>query len=149
VGAQLTEGQLSTVRLAHFSGDDGNTNPGAYQATISRGDGSSAGQVSRQGFSHTGFTVDGGHSYAEEGNYTATIDITDSDGDSLVLHAQMTVADASLTASGTNVSALAGASFTATMANFSDADPGGLSTDCSATIHRLTAAYDPPAITRN
>jgi hypothetical protein len=89
-------------------------------ATISGGNGS--------------FTVTGSHTFAEEGTYTAVTSVSGTDG-SVTLHMPVTVADAALTATGVKATMNSGKTQTKVVANFKDADPGGTTSDYSATIN--------------
>jgi hypothetical protein len=76
----------------------------------------------------------GAHTYAEEGTYHASFTFVNSDGSSEIRLFDVKVQDAPLTATGVPVSAGAGVQFNATVATFSDADPGGVALDYTATI---------------
>ncbi len=102
---------------------------GARSATINWGDGtSSAGTVNSLG------QVTGTHTYAEEGVYHAAINWKNSDGASQTTPFDVKVADAPLTASPVNFTAVAGTQFTGPVATFTDANPNGTPSDFSATI---------------
>jgi hypothetical protein len=107
-------------------------------ATIHWGDGtSSAGTVTQPGGVGTAFVVKGDHTYAEEGSYTITVGITDVGGSTAMAvptGPNATVADASLTASGTAVSATEGKSFSGQVASFTDANLTAPLSDFTATI---------------
>ncbi len=95
--------------------------------TIAWGDGqTSAGTVTETGIS-------GSHTYAEEGTFNGTVTYTNDCGSHKVAF-QAKVADAALSGAGVAVSAVAGASFSGKVATFSDADPGGVASDYTATI---------------
>ena len=140
-----TEGAAFSGRVATFS-DGSNTDPiGNFTATIHWGDSTSdtAGTVSQPGGIGTAYVVAASgtpHTYAEEGPYTFSVTITDTDETSNTASntGTATVADAALTGSsaatagGTegilNSSVLSGATFT-------DANPGDHSAEMSATIN--------------
>jgi hypothetical protein len=128
------EGNGASAVLATFTDPDGNTDPSKYTASINWGDGtaSTSGTVIYQAGS--GFQISAGHPYAEEGPYPVAITVTDSDHTTAGFSGTATVSDAALTASGVAVSATAGQPFVATVASFSDADPGGMAGDYQATI---------------
>jgi hypothetical protein len=127
-----TEGAaISSVTLATFTDDDPSSSASNYSATIDWGDGSSsAGTVG--GPSGGPFTVQGGHTYGEEGSFPVTVMLRDAGGASVPAKTTATVGDAALTASGTSIVTLN--PFSGTVASFSDADPGGAASDYTATI---------------
>jgi hypothetical protein len=81
------------------------------------------------------YSVFASHGFAEEGKFTVTVSVsgprTPGPGSG---SGTATVTDAPLTASSVNQSATAGQPFSATVATLTDADPGGVSSDYSATI---------------
>jgi len=84
--------------------------------------------------SNGSFTVIGSHTFPEEGSYTAVTSISGADGDTSV-NTPVTVADATLNATGTKVTFKTGKAFTKQVANFTDHDPAGTTSDYSATIN--------------
>ncbi len=127
----LTEGTAFTGAVAAFTDADPAGTAGDYTAMIVWGDASSsAGTISASG---GGFSVTGGHTYTEEGAYTATVIILDA-GSSATVTSTVQVADASLTAAGRSITATEGAVFTGLVASFTDADPVGTAGDYSAAI---------------
>ncbi len=97
--------------------------------TIGWGDGSqSAATIACQGLIAT---LGGTHTYAEFGSYTTTASAEDGSHGT----GSATIADAALSASPkTGLTATAGASFSGTVATFSDANPSGRVSDYSASI---------------
>ncbi len=77
--------------------------------------------------------IRGTHEYAEEGTYTGTVTYRNDCGEHTIAF-QVDVADAPLSATGVPVSATAGVQLSATVATFTDADPGGAIADYTATI---------------
>ena len=73
--------------------------------------------------------MSGTHAYAEEGAYSGSVT-----GCASSESFTADVADAALSATGSSLSATAGQPSTATVATFTDADPGGAVSDYSATI---------------
>ena len=67
-------------------------------------------------------TVSGRNTYAEEGSYPISVAINDVDGNIAFATSTATVADVALIATGVNVSATEGLSFTGTVATFIDLD---------------------------
>src|SRR5262249_26027754 len=117
-----------------FTDPDPAGTAGEYGATIDWGD-SSAPTTGTISGSAAGFTVRGTHTYLEEGAYSVTVTITDTDNafNSDTATTAATVADAPLTAAcGAPATSLQ--SFAATTANFNDADPNGTISDYTATI---------------
>jgi YD repeat-containing protein len=129
----FTEGQSDSRLLMYdFLDSDGNTNPNSYRGTIVWGDGkrSSVGLSSASG----GMQITAAHTYAEEGHGTIDVQVFDNDGHSLMIYDPLIIQDAPLSASGIAVSATAGVQTTATVADFTDADPNGALADYSAMI---------------
>ena len=128
-----TEGAaFGGVAVATFSDGDQNTAPSTYSASINWGDAmTSAGTVT--GKRSTGFTVSGSHTYAEEGSYTVTVQISDLDGNSVSASGTATVTDAALTATGLHLRQV-NDGVNGVVANFNDADPAGLAIDYTAII---------------
>jgi RHS repeat-associated protein len=133
-----TEGaSTATLTVATFTDANPGDHHGDFIATIFWGDGlSSSGTVS---YSNGTYTVTGSHSYAEEGPYAVTVDVSDYGGSTLtgIGKTTVTVSDAALTDTSTaaNPSATEGTSTgTLTVATFTDANPGDHSGDFTATI---------------
>ena len=78
--------------------------------------------------------VTGTHTYAEAGIYHGLIHFVNSDGRASTLPFDFKVTDALLAATATPVSAVAGSSFSGTVATFTDANPLSQASDFSATI---------------
>jgi hypothetical protein len=101
----LTEGQAVSSVVAWFSDYDTYYQPTLFQATINWGDGNiTPGSITPYGmacgcFSSGGYDVDGAgnHTYAEEGNYTISVVITDQDGHSTTLVGTATVGEPAFT----------------------------------------------------
>lgn len=114
-----------TVATGTYSGS------GTLSASIDWGDGSSsAGSVS---LSNGSYSVIGSHTYAEEGSFTLTVQVSASGGQSATAQGAAIVADAPLTITrlvvGASEKRLAGL-----VATFTDADAAGTVSDYSATI---------------
>jgi Ca2+-binding RTX toxin-like protein len=92
-----TEGtSTGQVTVATFTDANPDATAADFTATISWGDGTtSAGTVAAA--SGGGFSVDGAHSYAEEGQYTVGVSIDDQGGSTADTSGTATVANASLT----------------------------------------------------
>ncbi|HYR50155.1 MAG TPA: NEW3 domain-containing protein, partial [Candidatus Eisenbacteria bacterium] len=133
INVAATEGIAFSGAVATFSDANPNGTAAEFTASINWGDtSSSAGTVVANALG--GFTVNGAHTYAEEGNYSVTVMITDAGGSTASASSFASVADAALTASGVNVVATEGAVFSGAVANLSDANPGGMVSDFTATI---------------
>jgi hypothetical protein len=120
--SNVVENQTRTNAIvATFTDPLGNEAAGNYSATLAWGDGAtSPGTI--QANASGGFDVLGSHTYSEEGSFTLTVSLSDSDASSASGLFLVTVADASLTAGGTPISATEGILFSGPVATFSDAD---------------------------
>jgi hypothetical protein len=134
--ANMVEGAGSaSVRLATLTDSDGNSQYSAYSVTINWGDSTPITDGIVSGFSSP-FSIYGYHSYAEEGNWTVTVNVTDLDGDTASCTTTVQVADAALSQSSVkSYAAFSNVAFAGPVGTFTDADPGGLSTDYTATIN--------------
>jgi hypothetical protein len=132
----FTEGQSSTVTVAHFTDNDNPDSTGAYTATIDWGDGvTDTGTVSG---TSGNFTVSGTHTYADEGTFHPTVTVSETG----VANSTQQVTDTAnvaeadtLAVTATPVSTTEGQSFNGQVATFSDSTyPGNTSADFTATI---------------
>jgi RHS repeat-associated protein len=138
IGAQGTaisgaEGQRFSGQVASFTDPDSSATTGDYLATVDWGDGSPPSLASIHQ-ANGSFSVDGAHTYAEEGSYHVTTSIADADnvGNGAQTKSVATVGDAPLSAV---FSALAGPqSFTGQIATLADANPAASPADFAATI---------------
>ena len=130
-----TEGRSVSGPVAAFSDTD-NQPAGAYSATIDWGDGqSSAATVTLTGTGQ--YAVSGSNTYAEEGSYPVSVEISDADGTSTTVSTTATVADASLAADGLGSPAAPIATtstFAGPIAHFTDSNSGASVSDFAATI---------------
>src|SRR5207247_1895226 len=127
------EGNGFAGAVATFTDANVNAVAADFTAAISWGDGgSSLGTVTAIGGGL--FTVTGNYTYAEEGNYSVSILITDVGGASVTAASNAGVGDASLSASGLTVYLFTGNTFTGAVAKFTDANPFGMVSDYQATI---------------
>jgi hypothetical protein len=128
-----TEGKAYSGQVASFTDPDTASTAGEYSATIDWGDGSStSGTVSGSSGS---FTVNGTHTYADEGTNKVSVTIKDTDNTANTATASSTanVVDAALSASGVNPTSPQG--FNGVVANFTDANTAtSSSADFTATI---------------
>ena len=145
-GFTSTEGASATGAVATLTDGDSPAR-GDFTATINWGDGSqTAGTVAPVSGQPTHFTINGTHTYADEGNFTRTITVTDNDSGTVSTTSTVTVADAALTGSGGftltgtegPTSILGAGTDTApasgTVATFTDANPTATTADFTATI---------------
>jgi hypothetical protein len=115
-----TEGSSVSGTVATFTDPDPAAVAGDYAALIEWGDGvTTTGTITGSSGS---FTVEGTHTYADEGSYPVKVTITDVDNppNTKVTSSTATIADAPLSASG--VSAVSPLAFSGTVANFTDAN---------------------------
>ena len=149
VAVAATEGAaVSGVTVATFTDADPAGVPGDYTAAIDWGDGDTTASYSivadADVLGQFDVIASKSHAYAEEGHYTVTTLITDTDADHVgaavtpsttTAVSTATVQDAALASSGVAVAATEGAAVSGvTVATFSDADPGGNVGDYAATI---------------
>jgi streptogramin lyase len=136
VTISAVEGAGFTGTVATFTDPGGAESLADYSARIDWGDGSSSdGSISYDQV-HNRFSISGptSRAYSEEGSFLVTVTIHhDSAPDAMVTDVA-TVADAALTASGVNVSAVEGTAFSGTVATFTDANPNPDINDFSAAI---------------
>ena len=128
-----TEGLPFTGVVATFTDANPNSTTADFSATITWGDGhTSNGTVAVNPTG--GFTVTGSNTYLDEGSYSLTVHIVDDGGAVADISGTAVVADASLTAAGSAITATEGAGFNGVVATFTDANPNSTAADFSATI---------------
>ena len=136
VAVSGTEGQtLSGVTVATFT-DAGSTQPSSnYVATIDWGDGTSATTGTVTGSNGT-FTVSGTHAYADEGPFHPIVKISENNSPATIsATGTATMSDADvLTGTGIPISPTVGATFTGTVATFTDAYLGATADHFMTTI---------------
>jgi Domain of unknown function (DUF4214) len=98
------------------------------KATIDWGDGSPSAYLPA-----VAATVDGSHTYADEGIYPIEVVVSDLDG-ATEIHGTATVADAPLTATAVSFAVPKKTAFTQTVATFVDGNPGGKASEFTASI---------------
>ena len=131
-----TEGAAFSGTVASFTDPDPNGTAGEYVASINWGDGhTSSGTV----IGGTGgpFAVTGTHTYTEEGSYTATVSVNDTDNNYVkgTVQDSVSVADAALTAGAPKtVGSVEGAAFSGVVGTFTDGFSGAPLSDYSGTI---------------
>jgi hypothetical protein len=142
----LAEGQpVNQVLVASFLDSDAGQDPGHYSATVSWGDGetssTAAGTVTIQAadtIRHNGFLVLASKPdpYAEEGPTLVTVAVADVGGASATRQERLTVADAPLTLTLAVPALMEGQPLDppVLVATFTDADPGGQTSDYSASV---------------
>jgi PKD repeat protein len=135
-----TEGTAFTGTVATFTDTFTGNTAGDFSATIDWGDGTtSAGVVTGSGST---FSVVGSHTYADEGNFTITANLVDTDDDgsgqatanaTAVGTAQVAEGDV-LTGTGLTIPATEGTAVSGTIATFTDTFTGNTAADFTATI---------------
>jgi hypothetical protein len=131
-----TEGTAlpNTTTVATFTDSATTDAAGDFTATINWGDGvTTTGTVVG---SNGSFTVEGGHTYADEGSDPASVTLTHT-ADNLQATASGTVSAAEgdvLTPHGTTIAATANHAFSGAVATFSDIDTANLASDFAATV---------------
>lgn len=130
---KATEGQSFSGTVATFKDPDPSGKASDYSASINWGDGtSSAGTISG---SPSKFTINGTHTYAEEGSFPVKVTINDTDrSNGATTSSTASVADAALKGTGVAPSH-SGNTATGTVATFTDSDPKGTVTDYTARIN--------------
>jgi hypothetical protein len=132
-----TEPAAISGTVATFTDPDPGAQAGDYTASIQWGDGSAASAGTVSGPQGGPFSVTGSHSYGDEGSYTITVTITDTDNaaNSATVTDAASVGDASLSASGITPAPVSGQAFNGPVATFTDANATTSSTaDFTATI---------------
>ncbi|HVR09573.1 MAG TPA: hypothetical protein VMW75_16125 [Thermoanaerobaculia bacterium] len=137
VDFSVAEGTAYNDAVATFTDDNPSATPADFTATIDWGDGSptTTGMIFS---SSAAFAVVGQHTYADEGTFTVTVTISDvSPGTGTATATDTATVTESDSLSGTPVTfaALAGTSFTTTVANFTDSYTGNTAADFTATIN--------------
>ena len=136
VDFSATEGTAFNGAVATFEDDNAAATPGDFTASIDWGDGTSptAGTIFA---SSAAFTVIGQHTYGDEGTFTATVTISDlapGTGTATATDTATVAEGDSLSGTPVSFAALAGTSFTTTVANFTDTFTGNVPGDFTATI---------------
>jgi hypothetical protein len=131
---------FTPVEAGAFNGLVGHFTDGNLQApltdfsvNIDWGDGTTTGGTVATA-TGGGYNVNGSHTYAEEGQHSVSISITDLGGSSTSITSTAVVSDAPLVAALLPFSPVEGAAFSGAVASFTDTDPGGVLTDYSAMI---------------
>jgi microcystin-dependent protein len=143
VGPQITAGatvngtegaSTGMVTVATFTDSLIAATASDFTATINWGDGlQTSGTVIAQ--NGGGFAVTGAHTYAEEGSYTIGVAVADTNNITGSANDSATIADAVLTALGTDVSeGVEGVTPAILNATFRDANPGAAASDFSGTV---------------
>jgi hypothetical protein len=144
-----TEGASFSGKVATFTEPDASAPASQYTATINWGDSTtSAGTVT--GLAGGPFTINGTHTYAEEGSYPVTVTITDNNNssNSYTATSTATVGDAALTAGTlTLTSGVEGVSPGSASFQFTDANPFAPASDFAATITWGDGSSSPGLVT--
>src|SRR5262249_14423937 len=143
-----TEGAAFSGVVASFTDADPSGTASDYTATITWGDGHvSAGTIAANG--QRGFNDSGTNTFAEEGIFSANVQITDLGGTSASTSFAVTVSDAALTATAKTLTSTEGVLLNGIIASFTDADPAGDPSDYTATITWASGQSSPGQILRN
>jgi CSLREA domain-containing protein len=140
-----TEGAPGSFALGSFA--DADPQASSWTVDVAWGDGSSDTVLTP---SAPGGLDSVGHTYAEEGTYTASVTVRDANGDAGHTAFQVAVADAALHATATPVSAVEGQPVAnVQVATFTDDDPGGAAGDYTATVAWGDGQTSAGAVTAN
>jgi hypothetical protein len=122
------------IAVATFTDRGSSADSSTFSATIGWGDGTTTvGTIRANGMG--AFDVLGSHTYAEEGSQASSVTVIRVGGMQTVGRGTIQVADAPLTAAQVTLNAVAGAPFAGVVATFSDANPAGVASEFTATIH--------------
>ena len=139
----LAEGVVFNGVVGSFTDANGTATADDFTATIRWGDTFvSSGTVAKSG---SRWNVSGTHTYRMAGTYSIVTAVNDH-GSSINIPATANVTDVALTASGVNESWTAGQSSTLKVASFTDANPGAIASDFTATISWGDGSSSPGAI---
>jgi hypothetical protein len=146
----VIEGAATDFSLMQFTDANSISTTSDFTATIDWGDGSpeSAGAISQPGGSGTAFSVDGTHAYLDEGQFTATVKVTDKGGSSVSSTSTITVNDAGLSNGlGTSFTGTEGQTLSNVLVGtFTDANPLAKPSDFEAKINWGDASADAGAV---
>jgi hypothetical protein len=119
--------------LATFTDPDATEATSDYAATITWGDGTtSSGTIQATG--NGNFNIVGNHTYAMEGSAKIAVTLTHETAPSLKFHLTATTSEAPLSGTSVTATPTEGASFTGTVASFTDPDTTESTSDYTAVI---------------
>ena len=123
-----------TTVLGTFTDTNTADSAGIFTASVDWGDGTTTSASVTGG--NGSFTVDGGHTYVDEGSFPLAVTITDTtDNKTLPLAGTVAVAEGdALSPQGVNITANPGQSFSGTVATFTDTDTVNVAGDFTASI---------------
>jgi hypothetical protein len=121
--------------VATFTDPAGAEDVAHYSADVNWGDSTTTAGAITFDASTGVFSVQGSHTYAEEGTDTISVTIHHEMATSVSVTSTANVADAALTAHGTSVSVEEGMAVNGTVATFTDANPGATLSDFTASIN--------------
>jgi hypothetical protein len=150
VGLSAVESAATSGPVAVFDDPDPGAQADEYAATIDFGDGTNPVDGVIVKGADGRFTVSGSHVYADEGDPTVTVTVTDTDNafNSAVFRAPAAVADASLHAGEpTTVTAVEGNPTSTTVATFTDDNASAPVGDYTATIDWGDGVTSPGVVT--
>jgi PKD repeat protein len=150
VNISAVAGTSFTGTVATFTDSNPAATPASFIAIINWGDGStSAGTISGNG---QPFIVTGTHTYAAPGTPTVTVTISDAPpgtGSATVTETATVAGSTVITATPVNFSAVAGTSFTKTVATFTDSNPAATPASFIAIINWGDASISAGTISGN
>jgi hypothetical protein len=145
-----TEGNASGAQtVATFTDPAHATDSSTFSADIVWGDGATDTGTITFDASTGAFTVEGNHTYAQEGTQTITVTIHHGTVMPATATSTADVADAALTAQGTSMTTEEGVAVNGTVATFTDANPGGTLSDFTASIDWGDGSATPGTVSTN
>jgi hypothetical protein len=130
---QTVEGTLYNGIVATLSDQTGKLANNPRQVTIDWGDGASTRGLLMAGTAGS-IEVLGQHTYAEEGSYAVSVNLTVPSGGGITIASTALVSDAPLTGTPITIQATHGTAFSGAVASFTDANPNAKASDYKVTI---------------
>jgi PKD repeat protein len=129
------EGAAFTAAVATFTDGFAGRPASHYTASVEWGDGASTAAATIVPAAGGGFAVQASHTYTNVGSYATTVRISDPEGSRTTATSSTTVADAPLTSVGVANTTIENQAMSATVARFTDADPGRPASHYSASVN--------------